>query len=426
MKFIAFNIEINNTPLKFLKLKQFHFSLFIFTLIYTLFQINYAASVSSSMKRLSKNRKDDLLASQGQTNSTGDLSLRSFHDKMSDIFHSTLCYVVSPEDALIARSAKSKLSNQKNHTVIDLPDIKSNKYELKKIGFEKSAYLFDFLDAALEQPIMLALQKLWDSAFANKIEETYDLKNRKSENFNPYALQFLFKSNETDKFLICEIKKIRKNFNEKIYNESITLPQFRSAAKTWTYHKNKNDPLKFIFDQHDLNGDGRLSRKEFILAFLETHKTTLGEPACIEQPCIHSVIRDYVSVMFERIDCKDNEKVNAEEIWEGVKSLKRFIRDDKGALTNEKQNNFDMYQCEANGVKVHTNSVSDFVIKSQKTFTGYLDKTEFVRGIMLGYWNRNVDDLKFYLDSEKLENLKESKSNKELRWNDNGVDIMCY
>lgn len=406
------------------QLKPILLSLILFCSLFSLLQPSLSASLSSSIKRSNKNQEEPQ-----NTTPNAPLAFKTFHDKMSDIFHSTLCYVVSPEDALLARQEKNKFLNQqqKNQTLISLPDIKVNKYEAKRIGFERSAYFFDFLDAALEQPIMLSLQKLWDSAFAHKAPESTDLKDKKHESFNPYSLQLLFNSTESNKYLFCELKKFRTDFNEKIYNESITLPQFRAAAKTWTYHKNKNDPLRYIFDQHDYNGDGRLSRKEFILAFLNVHKTTLGEPACTEEPCIHSVIRDLVSVIFERLDCKENEKLNAEEIFEGIKSLKRFTRNDKGNLVlNEKQNNFDMYQCEANGVKVHTNSVSDFVIKSQKTFTGYLDKTEFVRGIMLGYWSRNVDDLKFYLDTEKIENLKDTKSKKELRWNDNGVDIMCY
>jgi len=387
------------------------------------------ASISSSINRKGK----EPVALEGdQTPLTIEPSpsaAKTFQDKMSDIFHSTMCYTVSLEDALSLHEAKNHVLNhhQKNKTFIALPDVKVNKYEARNIGFEKSVYFFDYLDAALEAPIMLSLQKLWNTAFFNKVSESVNLKDKKLENFNPYALQFVFNSNESDKFLFCELKKVRKNFNEKVYNESITLPQFRAAAKAWTFHKNKNDPLKFIFEQHDYNGDGRLSRKEFILAFLNTHQTTLGEPACTEETCIHSVIRDYISVIFERIDCKENQKINAEEIWEALKSLKRFAREDSGAAKlGEKQNNFDMYQCQVKGVFVHTNSVSDFVIKSQKTFTGYLDKTEFVRGIMLGYWSRNVDDLRFYLDTEKIENLKQTKSNKELRWNENGVDLICY
>lgn len=426
MKFTDLKKSLSNLcPITF---KKTHSKLFTLSLILlTLFLSLSPNSKCTLLKR--KNPGEAADAAQSQA-SNGILPNKTFHDKMSEIFHSTFCYVVSPEDALLARQAKNQYLNQlqkKNQTFISLPEIKENKFEAKKFGLEKSAYLFDFLDAALEQPIMLALQKLWNTAYSHKPTESTDLKDKKLESFNPYALQFLFNSTETDKFLFCEFKKFRKNFNQKVYNESITLPQFRAAAKTWTFHKNKNDPLKYIFDQHDYNGDGRLSRKEFILAFLNSHKTTLGEPACAEEPCIHSVIRDLISVIFERLDCKENEKINAEEIWEGIKTLKRFVTDENGNLkTNEKQNNFDMYQCAAKGIQVHTNSVSDFVIKSQKTFTGYLDKTEFVRGIMLGYWSRNVDELKFHLDTEKLENLKHSKSGKELRWNDNGVDLICY
>lgn len=342
---------------------------------------------------------------------------------VDDLFKSGSCHKV-PELNIINQKFYSLIDEQKKDI---LPAPKNNTYENQKFGMGDSAYLFDYLDAPLEFPIINAFEKLWENAKKQPIDLTNQTNRNDPKNYNPYSLQVLYNSTESDKFLFCEIKKIRKNFNETIWNDSITLPQFRQAAGNWIYAHNKNDPIKFIFDMHDYNGDGRLSRKEFILAFLNHHRNNINEIPCVEQDCIHNVVRNLIGVIFDRLDCNWNDKVTSEDIWQGLKDLRRYKRSNNGEIikTNE-QTNFDIYQCQINGIYIHTSSVSDFVIKSNKIFSGSLTKIEFIRGVLYAYWSRNVDDLRFWSNTENADAHNLSKSHKESRWDGNGLDKRCF
>ena len=84
----------------------------------------------------------------------------------------------------------------------------------------------------------------------------------------------------------------------------------------------------------------------------------------------------------------------------------------------KKDKKYNMYDCSIKGKKYRTNSFSDFVIKSMKSFDGFLTKEEFRTAILLGYWDRHCDIIKIYPD--------DTRTFKQLRWGPSGdTDIQC-
>jgi hypothetical protein len=62
--------------------------------------------------------------------------------------------------------------------------------------------------------------------------------------------------------------------------------------------------------------------------------------------------------------------------------------------------------------------MNDFIIKSMKSFDGFLTKEEFRVAILLGYWDRQTDIEKIYPD--------DTRTFKQLRWGPSGdTDVVC-
>jgi hypothetical protein len=62
--------------------------------------------------------------------------------------------------------------------------------------------------------------------------------------------------------------------------------------------------------------------------------------------------------------------------------------------------------------------MNDFILKNMKTYEGYVNKQEFQLGILLGFWDRQIDSQKVFCD--------DCQSMKNSRWDIKGnVDKVC-
>lgn len=279
-----------------------------------------------------------------------------------------------------------------------IPKSKHNKYEKRLYGWGPSAYLFDYLDAVMSEQIIAAFEKLWTEVKSQNVFPTEQDKE------DPYTLKKIFNMpDQPDEVLLARFQSLKPSFNQNIWKDSVSVPQVRQVAREWNYNPTSPDFAREIVDTYDYNGDGRLSPREFIIAYLNINRATLGSKDCkkdkdgkvIETGCIHEVVKTILHPIFLRIDCADfDDKVGAEEIWTALAHLRRFKIDPMTKqATTEAENRFNIFECKIFGEQYHTTAVNDFVLKSQKTIDGYLNKLEFVRGVLLGYWARKVDDV---------------------------------
>jgi len=298
-----------------------------------------------------------------------------------------------------------------------IPKNKPNKYDARLYGWGPSAYLFDYLDPVLEEKILKIFEDLW------KEVSTITSFPTKEDKEDPYTLKKIFNMpDQSDAVLLEKFKALKPSFNKQVWEASVTIPQVRMASKKWNFNANSNDAAREIVDTYDYNGDGRLSRKEYLIAYLNINRAIIGQKSCsfytnskgqkTENECIHSFVKNIIYPMFFKADCGDyDDKIGSEEIWYSFKSLIR-----KNGDKDEKR--FNIYDCIILNEPYHTTSINDFILKSQKTIDSYLNKLEFTRGIFLAYWARSVDDLTIfpsYYEEEKKKNPIYHNM-KNLRW----------
>jgi hypothetical protein len=288
----------------------------------------------------------------------------------------------------------------------NVPSVKRNKNADKQIGQGLSAYLFDYLDELLFKPIITEFQRIWTEASKKTPFEGY---------IEPYDWYEIIRQNfggqlptgEDD--LFAKIKSLQPSFNSDVYKTSLTMGQLERIIKEWNWSidQTKANPVKALLDKYDYNGDGRLSAKEFLIAMIKTNKKvwdTIGLRAC--NNCMIQIIQQYIDPIYNYSDCSNSNQIGAESLWRNFEYLK----------TNKGK--YNIYICQLDTGAYRTTSLSDFVMKSQKTVEGKLSKDEFRKGILMGYWLRNVSDGK--VDSTG------ALSGKLGRWTNNGeTDTIC-
>ena len=289
----------------------------------------------------------------------------------------------------------------------------------KQQGYGTSAYLFDYIDDLFQADITKEFQRIFDEV-KKLIPDIKDYSD-------PYPLSKLVSSfspnqdnipaetatttdSSKDQELLDKIKSITKQnnkvFNENSYKNSVTAANIFKACKDfqWNYNTNENNWAKKIVDRYDFDGDGRLNPREFVMMTIIHNENILGTTC---KNCYNEIISKKIDPIFKFLDCNNDNKISAEDIWENFGSLKR-----------KSPGKSNIYSCVIRNEKYRTNAVNDFFIKNMKSFDGFLNKEEFRRAILLGYWDRHTDVEKIYLD--------ETKTFKQLRWGANGdTDVVC-
>lgn len=270
---------------------------------------------------------------------------------------------------------------------------------IKQWGYGPVAYLFDYLDPIFRDQVVKEMDMIVKGL--RKFPSS-DLRYK-----DPFDFKKLISQDSTllNGRLMRMLKRFTKNYDPQVYDLSVNAVQIKYALLQWKWNidfSNPEFPSKFI-KRFDLNFDGRLNPRELILSAIIQNKGILGTQLC--QNCFNNSTK-LMDASFLYFDCNDDGWLSAEEFWTNQKNLKRGT--DK----------FNMYSFGVNE-SIRTAAVNDFVIKNGKTKEGYITKSEFRNGLLLGMWDRQTEKTGVLFD--------DSRTLKGLRWReDDKIDISLY
>jgi hypothetical protein len=272
---------------------------------------------------------------------------------------------------------------------------------VKQWGYETAAYFFDFIDPVLQKPVVAEFQKMYKALQAfPSVDSQYS---------DPFDFKKLISQDNAhlSKKALKQIKLFTKNFNENVYNVSVNAVQIRQALIAWKWYMdpvNPNYPQRFVM-KYDMNFDGRLNHREFLLASIWHNKQIVGSPSPLCENCYFDVVK-YIDAIFLYLDCDNDGFVSAEEMWTNLPNL------------NRKTETFNMFAF-GNSENIRTAALNDFILKHTSAKDGYISRREFRIGVLLGYWDRQTETTKIVDD--------DSRTLKNLRWSENNmVDIALY
>jgi len=199
------------------------------------------------------------------------------------------------------------------------------------------------------------------------------------------------------------LSKLNPKFNINSYNVGINIEQITNIMTQWGWTKSSptygENPIKELFDRYDWNGNGRLDPREFIFFSIAENKG-IFEKSSSKNP-FKDVIETLLEPIFSFADCNDEGKVTSEQLWKTFEKLKC-------------KKKYDIFTCALKGSdqSYRTSSVNDLIIKNSKEIEGYLNKNEFIKGILLGYWDRQTTNTEILKGDEKAK--------KNERWMNNG------
>ena len=297
------------------------------------------------------------------------------------------------------------------------PRKKMNEWD-KQNGFGPSAYLFDYLDEVLQATITAEFTKLYDLAIkipilqvnGAPVPDPYSLEKMVNmlAQTNDQGLVAPVTDNANDPGLLEKMNKIvsgkKTVFNQDAFKAGITVPMVHSfvIAWKWSYNPAETEWARKLLDKYDFDGDGRLSPREFII-FSIIHNKNNFAGTC--ENCYNDIIKQKIDPIYTFLDCDNDNKVSAEDMWDNLKLLKR------------PSNKADIYVCSLNNKKYRTTSMNDFVLKNMWDNDGFVSKNEFRVGILLGYWDRQTSPEKIITNDDR--------TFKNLRWDSSNADIVC-
>ena len=262
-------------------------------------------------------------------------------------------------------------------TVWSLPRQKTNYHEKKKIGWDASAYLFDYLDDILQKDMVSEFDRIFKEA--QKVQPQAGFKD-------PYSLDKMLNLNGANippkEELFKKIASVSPSFNPTVWESSISIGQMETIIKEWSWYSNpsKPNPAKYIVDKYDYDGDGRLNSREFTIAMIRNNKRVVdGAKKC--KNCLENIIANKIDPMYIFLDCGAKDQITSEQIWSGLGTLKRSTL------------NYDIYACTLDGGKYRTSAINDFVLKSQKIVEGKLTKEEFLSQSLKECSSRPIQDI---------------------------------
>lgn len=300
-------------------------------------------------------------------------------------------------------------------------------------------YLFDYLDTFFIKKYNQTLLNMITAEFERIFSSAKNMPKTDNRYADPYTIEKLIfyfsngaagvepftdhrlKSSKTkdvkviapgtdEKGLMKTLATFNKNLANKNYSDMISPIQVLQVLQAWQWGKPSESKdimdAKRLLDMYDFNGDGALDREELIL-FSILHNSKYNYQC--KDYCYQNIITQVIDSLFFYLDCDNDGYINAENIWDGLRNI---YRQDK---------NYDMYSCvfplDSNKL-YRTNAVNDFVLKNSQVANGFLNIEEFRKGILLGYWERQVKDNVIYKNSEI--------NNKIKRWGEAGAqDLEC-
>lgn len=284
-------------------------------------------------------------------------------------------------------------------------------------GHGSEAYLFDFLDVTLQKTVLPFLEATSKDAEQAKPSTTND----------PYTLETLlfafsqgangnvtqdWQGNQVAKDSAKDDTALTKyipGFSAAAWKKYISLPQLDTIIATWGWAKPKRS-LQELVDRFDFDGDGRLNHAEVVLLSIVHNEKILGTPQC-QKNCYDKFLSQIADPFFGYFDCDADGFINAQDIWDGLRKLKRGNEGTK----------YDMYNCKLPGPlhkELRTTGANDFVLKNSKAKSGMLNLSEFRTGLLLGYWGRQVNAAGVVTG--------DTQNHKAKRWSADGLtDLHC-
>lgn len=312
-------------------------------------------------------------------------------DLMKQLFTGAPPKCKSPE-ALIDEAQEEAQKNKK--AKLFEKGTKSDLWWVKAWGYGPSAYLFDFLEPVMLNKFIEEGSKIYSDAKAidntrdGNYLDPFDYKNFISDDMSDA---------EKERFL-NDYKLINSNYVKEIYDISINAVQLHKLMKDWKWITSPTgDYSRVLVDNYDADGDGRLNVREFLLATIDYNRLNYGKSG------IKNLFNESIGVlnaMFTFIDCNEDGYVSAEELWKNLKNLKRPVATD--------------YNIFGANESFRITAVNDFFIKIFDSKNGLLNKTEFMAGILLGFWNRQTTSTQVVKDG--------SRSLIALRWENKAKD----
>ena len=300
-----------------------------------------------------------------------------------------------------------------DYNVFGGPMKKQNNYMKETEKFDQIVYFFDFIDDVFQADMVKELSALLAAA-KNVPEE--DLK-KFDEPYTAEKLLFYFSKGKegrdpwkgtTSAVAAVDpeaIKRYQADFHVNVCKQSFSAAKISNIIKTFGWGPVPPVPhfFKRLVDKYDFNGNGRLDAREFIFyAIWEHYKTYAG----CKQFCFKKIIEEKIDPLFSFLDCDNDGYINSENIWNGLKYLKR---------SEANKEKFDFYKCivpKAFNKYYRTHAPNDFVLKNYNVADGFLNREEFRKGILLGYWERQVNGLSVASD--------DSINRKDDRWDQTG------
>ena len=296
------------------------------------------------------------------------------------------------EEAKKHKKAEKKDINQYLHN--GLPFAKAS-WDEKHFGGDAAGYYFDYLDSCWRKLIVdsfkltyLEAKKVQD----NGLEDPYSVENQLKA-YSSMGLEskipqeiFFNKGPNTQRQMEEILAKINPKFNADIFSYGITYSQLRTILKDWNWISpamvDYADPAKNVLDKYDYDGNGRLDPREFLFFSIKENLKLLGDKQ-VRKNFYDKIIDNILEPFFVFADCDGDGIIDAENIWFSSQ-----------ILSCRHPVNFDIYKCDAKSGDAdsdyRTSSVNDLVLKNMKQSEAFLNKQEFYKGILLGFWDRQV------------------------------------
>ena len=253
-----------------------------------------------------------------------------------------------------------------DRAVAYIKPVKAKDGWIKKWGMEQSIHLIDYVEKILLDPFYEDATSLYQTfSELPKTDEKYK---------DPFDYLNFITNSMTDE----EIEKYKANFaliNElyvkEIYDNSLNAVQINKGMLNlgWEVEGQINFAKNFV-TKYDLNGDGALNPREFILGVIHKYSRRMSEQSQYKKLFPKSYKQ--LVTMFKYLDCDNDNYVSGSEMVEKIKLLKNGC---------------------ANCLFIKSHglaeiSVTDFILKSQDTKNGALNQNEFITGFLFGFWNR--------------------------------------
>merc|ERR1711934_633311 len=310
------------------------------------------------------------------------------------------------------KTPSDKMKLPGDYNVYGPPYKKKNNYIQEAGKLDQIQYFFDYIDDIFQKKVSEAFKLLIDEASKVQVDEN-------DANFDePYSadkLLFYWSNGQEGRDPVKgddkpqptkpeELTKYKKDFNPDDWKNSFSAAKIAKIIKLFGWSSNTNMPFfwKRLIDKYDFDGNGRLDTREFLFyAVWENYKNYMQ----CKKHCFKDIIDKLINPLFTFFDCDTDGYIDSENLWDGCKFLKR---------TNAEK--YDFYKCEVPkpfNKFYRTHAPNDFVLRNWDVADGYLNREEFRKGILLGYWERQAMAHKIVTDDENNKKVE--------RWDATGM-----